>query len=101
MFFDTDCAGVVHNIVYLRSSRSRAPCSPSNSGMGLVAMAESRNFPVVVRTRLTYKRARKTWRPPGRPRLAGSVERLRFWCGFTSGDRRMGRSSRPPGRCSP
>ena len=56
MFFDTDCAGVVHNIVYLRFIEVARTLLAEQLGMGLVAMAESRNYPVVVRTEIDYKR---------------------------------------------
>ncbi len=82
MFFDTDCAGVVHNIVYLRFIEVARTLLAEQLGMGLVEMARTQTFPVVVRTEIDYRK----------PAVLGdqlvvhgwleSVERLRFWCGF-------------------
>jgi YbgC/YbaW family acyl-CoA thioester hydrolase len=82
MFFDTDCAGVVHNIVYLRFIEVARTHLAEQLGMGLVEMARTQTFPVVVRTEIDYKK----------PAVLGdrlvvhgwleSVERLRFWCAF-------------------
>jgi YbgC/YbaW family acyl-CoA thioester hydrolase len=82
MFFDTDCAGVVHNIIYLRFIETARTLLAEQLGMGLVAMAQTQVYPVVVRTEIDYKK----------PAVLGdrivvhgwleSVERLRFWCAF-------------------
>lgn len=82
MFFDTDCAGVVHNIVYLRFIETARTYLAEQLGMGLADMARTQLFPVVVRTEIDYKR----------PAVLGdklvvhgwleSVDRLRFWCAF-------------------
>ncbi len=82
MFFDTDCAGVVHNIVYLRFIEVARTLLAEQLGMGLVAMAESQTYPVVVRTEIDYKRpARLGDKLVIHGRLE-SVERTRFWCAF-------------------
>jgi YbgC/YbaW family acyl-CoA thioester hydrolase len=82
MFFDTDCAGVVHNIVYLRFIEVARTLLAEQLGMGLVEMAASQSFPVVVRTEIDYKRPAKLGdRLVVHGRLE-SVERLRFWCAF-------------------
>lgn len=82
MFFDTDCAAVVHNIAYLRFIEVARTLLAEQLGMGLVEMAKSRNYPVVVRTEIDYRK----------PAVLGdklvvhgrleSVDRLRFWCAF-------------------
>jgi YbgC/YbaW family acyl-CoA thioester hydrolase len=82
MFFDTDCAGVVHNIVYLRFIEIARTHLARQLGMDLAGMARSQTYPVVVRTEIDYKR----------PAVLGdalvvhgwleTVERLRFWCAF-------------------
>lgn len=82
MFFDTDCAAVVHNIAYLRFIEVARTLLAEQLGMGLTDMAKSGEYPVVVRTEIDYKR----------PAVLGdklvvhgrleSVERSRFWCGF-------------------
>jgi len=82
MFFDTDCAGVVHNIVYLRFIEVARTLLAEQLGMGLVAMAESRNYPVVVRTEIDYKRPAKLGDSLVVHGWLESVDRLRFWCGF-------------------
>src|ERR1043165_9097181 len=46
MFFDTDCAAVVHNIAYLRFIEVARTLLAEELGMGLVAMAESQRYPV-------------------------------------------------------
>jgi YbgC/YbaW family acyl-CoA thioester hydrolase len=82
MFFDTDCAGVVHNIAYLRFIEIARTLLAEQLGMGLVAMAESQNYPVVVRTEIDYKRPAKLGDHLVVHGWLDSVERLRFWCGF-------------------
>ncbi len=82
MFFDTDCAGVVHNIVYLRFIEVARTHLAEQLGMGLVDMAASQNFPVVVRTEIDYKRPAKLGDKLVVHGWLESVERLRFWCGF-------------------
>src|SRR5258708_36756685 len=82
MFFDTDCAGVVHNIVYLRFIEVARTLLAEQLGMGLVAMASSQTFPVVVRTEIDYKRPAKLGDHLVVHGWLESVERLRFWCGF-------------------
>ena len=82
MFFDTDCAAVVHNIAYLRFIETARTHLAEQLGMGLREMAEAKQYPVVVRTEIDYRR----------PAVLGdklvvhgrldSVERSRFWCAF-------------------
>ena len=82
MFFDTDCAGVVHNIVYLRFIEVARTLLAEQLGMGLVAMAESQRYPVVVRTEIDYKRPARLGDHLVVHGWLDTVERLRFWCGF-------------------
>ena len=82
MFFDTDCAAVVHNIAYLRFIEIARTLLAEQLGMGLVEMARTRIYPVVVRTEVDYRK----------PAVLGdqlivhgrleSVDRMRFWCAF-------------------
>ena len=82
MFFDTDCAGVVHNISYLRYIEIARTHLAEQLGWGLADMARTQLFPVVVRTEIDYRR----------PALLGDqllvhgrlegVDRMRFWCAF-------------------
>jgi YbgC/YbaW family acyl-CoA thioester hydrolase len=82
MFFDTDCGGVVHNIAYLRMIETARTRLAAKLGMQLREMAETKLFPVVVRTEIDYRK----------PAILGdelvidgkleSIERARFWCAF-------------------
>jgi YbgC/YbaW family acyl-CoA thioester hydrolase len=82
MFFDTDCAAVVHNIAYLRFIEIARTLLAEQLGMGLVEMARTQMYPVVVRTEIDYRK----------PAVLGdklivhgrleTVDRLRFWCAF-------------------
>lgn len=82
MFFDTDCGGVVHNIAYLRMIETCRTRLAALLGMSLREMAQSKLFPVVVRTEIDYRR----------PAVLGDelvihgrlecLERARFWCAF-------------------
>jgi len=79
MFFDTDCAAVVHNIAYLRFIETARTHLAEKMGMGLRTMAEMGEYPVVARTEIDYKF----------PAVLGDVlevrgrlekmERSRFW----------------------
>jgi YbgC/YbaW family acyl-CoA thioester hydrolase len=82
MFFDTDCGGVVHNIAYLRFIETARTLLAEKLGMKLVEMAETQQYPVVVRTEIDYRRAAKLG---DRLRVDGWLDRLeraRFWCAF-------------------
>jgi YbgC/YbaW family acyl-CoA thioester hydrolase len=82
MFFDTDCGGVVHNIAYLRFVEIARTLLAEKLGMKLAEMAETGQYPVVVRTEIDYRRAAKLG---DRLRIEGWVDRLdraRFWCAF-------------------
>jgi len=82
MFFDTDCAAVVHNMAYLRFIETARTYLAEQLGMGLAEMAKSSLFPVVARTEIDYKK----------PAVLGdklvvkgwleSFDRSRFRCGF-------------------
>jgi YbgC/YbaW family acyl-CoA thioester hydrolase len=82
MFFDTDCAAVVHNIAYLRFIEIARTLLAEQIGMGLRAMADTQQYPVVVRTEIDYRKpARLGDRLVVHGRIE-SVERMRFWCAF-------------------
>jgi YbgC/YbaW family acyl-CoA thioester hydrolase len=82
MFFDTDIGGVVHNLAYLRMIETCRTRLAAKMGMDLRSMAETKLFPVVVRTEIDYRR----------PATLGDVlllhgkldelQRARFWCAF-------------------
>jgi YbgC/YbaW family acyl-CoA thioester hydrolase len=82
MFFDTDCAAVVHNISYLRFIEIARTLLAEQLGMGMRAMADTGQYPVVVRTEIDYRKpATLGDRLVVHGRLE-SVERTRFWCAF-------------------
>jgi len=82
MFFDTDCAAVVHNIAYLRMIEVTRTLLAEQLGMGLVQMAETQQYPVVVRTEIDYKvPARLGDRLVIDGRLE-CIQGIRFWCAF-------------------
>jgi len=82
MFFDTDCAAVVHNIAYLRMIEVTRTLLAGKLGMGLVEMAETKLYPVVVRTEIDYKSPAKLGDNLVIDGWLESVERSRFWCAF-------------------
>jgi YbgC/YbaW family acyl-CoA thioester hydrolase len=82
MFFDTDCAAVVHNIAYLRFIEIARTLLAEQLGMGLREMAQSQQYPVVVRTEIDYKRPAALGDKLIIHGRLDSVERMRFWCAF-------------------
>jgi YbgC/YbaW family acyl-CoA thioester hydrolase len=83
MFFDTDCAAVVHNIAYLRFIETARTLLAGKLGMSLAEMARSQQYPVVVRTEIDYKRPAALGDNLAIDGWLERVERIRFWCGFT------------------
>src|ERR1700704_6197271 len=73
MFFDTDCAAVVHNIAYLRFIEVARTLLAEQLGLGLAQMAGNQKYPVVVRTEIDYRRAAKLG---DRLVVEGRLERL-------------------------
>ncbi len=82
MFFDTDCAAVVHNIAYLRFIEIARTLLAEQLGMGLTQMADAQKYPVVVRTEIDYRRAAKLGDRLVIEGWLDRVERVRFWCAF-------------------
>jgi len=82
MFFDTDCAAVVHNIAYLRFIEVARTHLAEQLGLGLAQMAENQKYPVVVRTEIDYRRAAKLGDRLVVEGWLDQLERVRFWCGF-------------------
>jgi len=82
MFFDTDCAAVVHNIAYLRFIEVARTLLAEQLGLGLAQMAENQKYPVVVRTEIDYRRAAKLGDRLVVEGWLDRLERVRFWCGF-------------------
>lgn len=82
MFYDTDCAAVVHNLAYLRFIEEARTLMAGRMGMPLRDMVDSGLYPVVLRTEIDY-------RSPGRVGeellVRGGVTevgRVRFWVNF-------------------
>ena len=82
MFFDTDCAGVVHNIAYLRFIEVCRTLLAEQLGLGLIGMADRGTFPVVVRTEIDYRRPAKLGDHLVVHGELESIGRLRFWLRF-------------------
>ena len=82
MFFDTDCAAVVHNIAYLRFIEVARTLLAEQLGLGLAQMAENQKYPVVVRTEIDYCRAAKLGDRLVVEGWLDRLERVRFWCAF-------------------
>ena len=82
MFFDTDCAAVVHNIAYLRFIEIARTLLAGELGLGLSTMAENQKYPVVVRTEIDYRRAAKLGDNLVVEGWLDRLERVRFWCAF-------------------
>jgi YbgC/YbaW family acyl-CoA thioester hydrolase len=82
MFFDTDCAAVVHNIAYLRFIEVARTLLAGELGLGLAQMSETQKYPVVVRTEIDYRRAAKLGDKLVVEGWLDRLERVRFWCGF-------------------
>lgn len=82
MYFDTDAAGVVHNIVYLRFIETARTLLAIQMGMSFEEIARTRIHAVVTRTEIDYKC----------PALLGDIvrvdgrisewSRVKFWCDF-------------------
>jgi YbgC/YbaW family acyl-CoA thioester hydrolase len=82
MFFDTDCGGVVSNIAYLRFIEIARTRLAEELGLALTEMAETRRYPVVVRTEIDYRRPAKLGDQLVIEGRLDRVERVRFWCAF-------------------
>jgi YbgC/YbaW family acyl-CoA thioester hydrolase len=82
MFFDTDCAAVVHNIAYLRFIEVARTHLAGELGLGLAQMADTQKYPVVVRTEIDYRRAAKLGDKLVVEAWLDRLERVRFWCAF-------------------
>ncbi|MEY2479631.1 MAG: acyl-CoA thioester hydrolase [Verrucomicrobiota bacterium] len=82
MFFDTDCGGVVHNIAYLRFIEIARTLLAEKLGLSLAEMAETKKYPVVVRTEIDYRRAAKLGDRLVVEGWLDQLDRARFWCAF-------------------
>ena len=82
MFFDTDCAAVVHNIAYLRFIETNRTLLAERLGLRLRQMTEEKRYPVVVRTEIDYRRAAGLGDELAIEGWLDRIERVRFWCAF-------------------
>lgn len=82
MFFDTDCGGVVHNIAYVRMIETCRTRLAAKLGMDLRTMADTKVFPVVVRTEIDYKKSALLGDWLVISGQLAEVSRARFWCSF-------------------
>jgi len=82
MFFDTDCGGVVSNIAYLRFIEIARTQLTDELGLPLAEMAETKKYPVVVRTEIDYRRAAKLGDKLTIEGWLDQLQRARFWCAF-------------------
>jgi len=82
MFFDTDCAAVVHNIAYLRFIEVARTLLAEQLGLGLSQMAQNQKYPVVVRTEIDYRSAAMLGDRLVVEGWLDRLERVRFWCAF-------------------
>ena len=80
MFFDTDCAAVVHNIAYLRFIETARTLLAEHLGMDLATMARTGQYPVVVRTEIDYRRPSVLGDKLRVEARLERLERIRFWC---------------------
>lgn len=82
MFFDTDCAGVVNNIAYLRMVETCRTRLGAKMGMNFASMGETQLYPVVLRTEIDYRRPAKLGDKLTIHGQLEKLERVRFWCSF-------------------
>ena len=82
MFFDTDCAAVVHNLAYLRIIETARTLLAEQLGMDMPGMATTGIYPVLLHTDVAYKRPAKLGEKLRVQGRLERVERVRFWCGF-------------------
>ena len=82
MFFDTDCAGVVNNIAYLRMIETCRTHLGAKMGMDFISMETSQLYPAVIRTEIDYRIPAKLGDKLIIHGKLDQLERARFWCSF-------------------
>ena len=82
MFYDTDCGGVVSNIAYLRFVEQARTALVDVLGFSLAAIAETREYPAVLRTEIDYRKPAVLGDTVRVSAKLGEVKRARFWCEF-------------------
>jgi len=82
MFFDTDAAGVVHNIAYLRFIETARTLLAQQLGMSWERMRRTQVYPVVVRTEIDYRKPALLGDEIVVHGRLGEHTASRFWCEF-------------------
>ena len=82
MFFDTDAAGVVHNIAYLRFIETARTLFAIKLGMDWNFIRETSIYPVIVRTEIDYRRPAIIGDNLEIHAWLGEASKARFWCHF-------------------
>jgi YbgC/YbaW family acyl-CoA thioester hydrolase len=82
MFLDTDCAAVVHNIAYLRFIETARTLLAEQLGLALREMAQTKQYPVVVRTEINYRHSAQLGDRLIVEGWLDQLDRARFWCAF-------------------
>lgn len=82
MFFDTDTAGVVHNIAYLRFVETTRTLLAVQLGLEWKWMQEKSIFPVILKTEIDYHAAALVGDLLDVDVQIGESTGVRFWCHF-------------------
>lgn len=82
MYFDTDAAGVVHNIVYLRFIETARTLLAIEMGMSFEQIARTGIHPVVTRTEIDYRKPAVLGEVVRIDARLGEYSGIRFWCEF-------------------
>ena len=82
MFFDTDCAGVVHNLAYLRMIETARTLLAEQLGLDMVSLGQQGIYPALLRTEVDYRRSAKLSDKLLVRGQLDSLERVRFWVTF-------------------
>jgi len=97
MFYDTDAAGVVHNISYLRFIEKNRTLLGSELGLDYKEMAGSGIYGAVLRIEIDYRRPGRLGEDLQVRGWLEEVNKVKFWCGFEihrAGDNELLVSSR-------
>lgn len=82
MFFDTDVAGVVHNIAYLRFVETTRTLLAVKLGLEWKWMEEKSIFPVILKTEIDYHAPARLGDLLEVQVHLGEATGVRFWCHF-------------------
>ncbi len=82
MYFDTDAAGVVNNIAYLRFIETARTLLALKMGMSFKEIARTRIHPVVVRTEIDYRKAALLGDVLAINGSIAETSGVRFWINF-------------------